>query len=104
MFTINNQTWHIQFVSANNPILQRSDGSWTVAVTDNTTKTIYIANTVSGSFFNKVLTHEIVHCYCLSYDIEFTLRDEEICADLIATYGYEILQLTDKICKRIKAC
>ena len=42
----------------------------------------------------KVLCHEIVHAAMYSYDVPITDHVEEIVADLIATYGNEIMSLT----------
>ena len=37
-----------------------------------------------------------------SYNIDLTLEQEEIVADLIATYGEQIIQVTNRIFKQIK--
>lgn len=37
-----------------------------------------------------------------SYDIELSLEQEELLADLMATYGQEIIFTTNKIFKRLK--
>ena len=50
----------------------------------------------------KVLCHEITHAAMFSYDIVLTLDQEELLADLIATYGEEIIEVTNKIFSKIK--
>ncbi len=50
----------------------------------------------------KVLCHEIVHAAMFSYNVELTLEQEELVADLIATYGEEIIEVTDQMFKKIK--
>ena len=37
-----------------------------------------------------------------SYNVELTLEQEELVADLIATYGEEIFEVTDQMFKKIK--
>ena len=37
-----------------------------------------------------------------SYDIELSLEQEELLADLVATYGAEIIYKTNSIFKRLK--
>ena len=37
-----------------------------------------------------------------SYGVELTLEQEELLADLIATYGQEIIKITNKLFKKLK--
>lgn len=102
MFTINNVKWNIKFVPSLHPMLYRSDGSITVGMCDNETRTIYIDSTLSGQFLKKVLCHELTHAAMFSYGIELSIEQEELLADLIATYGEEIILITNKIFKKLK--
>lgn len=102
MFVINNEKWIIIKVPAEHPVLYRSDGSLSVATCDDDTKTIYINNTLRGSFLKKVLCHEITHAAMFSYDVNLTVDQEELIADLIATYGDEIIYITNKVFNKIK--
>jgi hypothetical protein len=43
MFNINGEEWRIVIVSPRHPLLLRTDGSYTIGVCDNNTKTIYIS-------------------------------------------------------------
>ena len=43
----------------------------------------------------KVLCHEVVHAAMFSYNVELTLEQEELVADLIATYGSEVIRITN---------
>lgn len=45
----------------------------------------------------KVLCHEIAHAAMFSYGVELGLEQEELLADLMATYGQEIIETTNKI-------
>lgn len=37
-----------------------------------------------------------------SYNVELTLEQEEIIADILATYGEEIIEVTNRVFKKIK--
>ena len=69
---------------------------------DNYTKTIYLANNLKGYKLKKVLCHELVHAAMFSYDIKISnLEEEELLANIIASYGKEIIKMTDKILRRL---
>lgn len=50
----------------------------------------------------RVLCHEITHAAMYSYNVQLNIDQEEILADLVATYGYEIIEITNKIFKKIE--
>ena len=50
----------------------------------------------------KVLCHEITHAAMFSYNIFLTLDQEELLADLIATYGEEIITITNRVFAKLK--
>lgn len=102
MFNINGVDWAIRLVSPNHPALQRSDKSITIGSCDNELKTIYICENLPMWLTKKVLCHEITHAAMFSYNILLTLEQEELLADLIATYGQEIICITNKIFKKIR--
>ena len=102
MFRINGLDWEIFFVSLSHPMLYRSDGSLTVGSCDNETRTIYLSDRLEGTFLRKVLCHEITHAAMFSYGVKLTLEQEELLADLLATYGNEIISVTNKIFNKIK--
>lgn len=102
MFNINGEEWYIKFVPRNHSMLYRSDGSSTVGTCDDVSKTIYLDNTLNGRFLKKVLCHEITHSAMFSYDVDLTLEQEELLADLIATYGEEIITIANKVFKKLK--
>lgn len=78
------------------------DGSYTIGACDNLTKTIYIADTLKGRMLKKVLCHELVHAAMFSYDVQLNYEQEELLADIIATYGEEIVNITNKIFKKLR--
>ena len=80
----------------------RSDGSLTIGACDNLTQTIYINWSLSDAKFKKVLCHEIVHAAMFSYDIILTIEQEELLADLFATYGEEIIDITNNVFARMR--
>lgn len=108
MFTINGQKWNLEFVNSDDPILTRSDGSQTVGVTVKNNHTIYISDDIRGDFLKTVLTHELCHAYCISYNIYLPIEYEEVFCNLIADYGDNILQMSecilDNLCKYYGKC
>lgn len=97
MFNINNVDWKVYLVSPNHPELNYACGAC-----DNSTKTIYINDSLSQEKTKRVLCHEITHAAMFSYDIHLIEAQEELLADLIATYGQEIIEITNKIFLRLK--
>ena len=74
----------------------------TKGVCNNYTKTIYLANNLTKYQLKKVLCHELVHAAMFSYDIQISnLEEEELIANVIASYGKEIIKMTDKILRRL---
>lgn len=102
MFNINGIDWGIKLVSPNHPKLKRNNGSFALGACDNITKLIYISEIVPEYKIKKVLCHEITHSAMFSYGINLTIDQEELLADLIATYGEEIILITNKIFQKIK--
>ncbi len=102
MYSINNETWYIKFVPPYSDFLRRSDGSHALGVTDDNTKTVYINNTLRGHYLKKVLCHEIAHTAMFAYNVELTIQQEELLADLIATYGEEIIHVTNTLFGKLR--
>ena len=91
MFNINGETWKIIFVSPGHYTLRRSDGSISIGTCDDTTKSIYIDDTLDCALMKKVLAHEITHAAMFSNNIDLDFMQEELFAMLIDTYGQEII-------------
>lgn len=102
MFEINGETWRILLVSSDHPSLVTSSGRVTIGCCDDNDKTIYINYELTSDMIQKVLCHEITHAAMFSYNIELSLEQEELLADLVATYGQEIIFITNKIFHRLK--
>ena len=102
MFNINGYDWKVKLVSPNHPQLQRFDGLWTIGSCNNNLRTIYISDMLDEQMLWKVLCHEITHAAMFSYNILLTIDQEELLADLVATYGYEIIEITNKVFSKIK--
>ena len=45
----------------------------------------------------RILCHEITHAVLFSYNIDLNLYEEEVLADLVATYGGESLLSTNAV-------
>lgn len=102
MFNINNEYWEILAVNPFHFKLQRSDGSYSIGSCDDDTKTIYVNKHLKGKELKKVLCHEITHAAMFSYNIDLSYEQEELIADLIATYGEEIIKITNQVFSKIK--
>ena len=98
MFIINGIEWKVEFTNLHNPILNNYLG-----LCDNATKTIYLANNLEGFMLKKVLCHEVVHAAMFSYHVSLSYEQEEVIADIIATYGNEIIDITNKVFKKLQS-
>lgn len=99
---INNIEWKTLLVPAESSFLKRNNGTYAYGVCDNNTRCIYINDSLEESLIKRVLCHEITHAAMFSYGIELNLEQEELLADLIATYGQEIISITNDIFQRLK--
>ena len=102
MFNINGETWKVLLVSPDHPHLMRSSGLPALGVCNDNTKTIYINDELEPFVRKKVLCHEITHAAMFSYNVDLSIEQEELLADLVATYGQEIVHITNLIFNRIK--
>ena len=101
-FMLNDFKWQIRRVDSYSDLLRRSDGSLTVGMTDRDTQMIYLSEDLQGEFLRKVLCHEICHSAMFSYSIDMSIEQEELFCDLMATYGSEIINITDGIFKVLR--
>ena len=102
VFTVNNQQWEIVYCRPNDDNLRRSDGSITLAVTDNNSKCIYMNNRLNGYMFERVLCHELTHVICFSWDVFLPIETEEWLANFMADHGKEIIYLLDDLLMVLK--
>lgn len=102
MITINGVKWEIRFVSPTHSSLKRSDGVYALGCCNDIDKTIYITNDIKDFYMKKVLCHELTHAAMFSYDIYLSCEQEELVADIIATYGDEIIHMANDIFIRLK--
>lgn len=102
MVKINGEAWRIFIVSPNHPMVQRVNGQYALGSCDDPSKGIYIVSGLSNQKFKKVLCHELTHAAMYSYNVDLTVEQEELLADLIATFGQEIIRETNRIFIRIK--
>ena len=86
MFIINGEVWRVRLVPAGHPALRRPDGSVTVGCCDDSRKTIFIDENIRGRFFIEVLGYE----------------EEELIANIVSKYGKEIINITDRMFKKMK--
>ena len=95
MFVINGEEWRIQIVSPFHPCLMLPNGRRTIGVCDDLDKTICIADGLPQEKMFKVLCHEVTHAAMFSYNVVLSLQQEELLADLLATYGAEIIEIAN---------
>jgi Zn-dependent peptidase ImmA (M78 family) len=102
MIKINGERWRVRLVPPSHPILTYKTGRPAFGCCDDISKTIFINQTLPLSQIKKVLCHEMVHAAMYSYNVDLTEDTEEIVADIIATYGAEIIRLTNATYDKIK--
>lgn len=91
---INHEFWDIVFVMPNDPVLHTSMGDFSIGVCDDNLKCIFINCILDEQKMKKVLCHEITHAAMFSYNIDLSIEQEELVADLMATFGQEIISQT----------
>lgn len=102
MPNINGESWRVLMVSPDHPQLMRSDGTYSIGACNDALKTVYINEELNDFYIKKVLCHELTHAAMFSYNVDLSLEQEEIVADLIATYGQEIILQTNSMFNRIR--
>lgn len=83
MIIINGVKWSVKLVSPFHTKLFQKNGSQSVGVCDNYTKTIYISWDLNRTMVYRVLKHELVHAILFSYDVKMDLDAEEHLAEWI---------------------
>lgn len=96
-FYINDELWHVQYENPSSELLRRSDGVYTLGVTDRMANTIYLSNCLSDTMFDRVLSHELTHAVCMTYGISLPIETEERLCNFISDHAREIISLTDLI-------
>ena len=97
MFIINGIAWNILYVPPFSHHLKRSDGSYTLGVTDWNDKCVYIADNLYGDKLEHVLCHELCHTVCFSHNIHISIELEEWLCNFMADHGKEIIYILDDI-------
>lgn len=100
MFRVKNELWNLKFVPYKSHYLRRSDGSYTIGMTNDNTKTVYVCDNLSDEMTEKVLCHEICHCICFSYDIVMPIDEEERLCQFVSEHGREVFAILDMILYR----
>jgi hypothetical protein len=101
MFSINGEQWRLLFVPSNHVALLKPNGKFAIGACDDYTKTIYLDKNLTGDYLKKVMCHEITHAAMFSYNVVLSYAQEELLADLLATYGAEIIETANLIFHRI---
>lgn len=102
MIKINGIVWRVQLVPPTHSFLVTGKNKSALGCCDNLTRTICVSSALSRKMIKRVLCHEIVHATMFSYGIDLTYEQEEIAANLIDTYGDEIMRLTNLAYDKLK--
>ena len=102
MFSINGEQWRLLFVPSNHVALLKPNGKFAIGACDDYTKTIYLDKILTGDYLKKVMCHEITHAAMFSYNISLSLQQEELIADLMSTFGDEIIDITNMLFNYLK--
>lgn len=102
MIEVNGEWWRVKIVPPYHPILTYRTGVPALGCCDDITKTIYLNQTLTWEEMKVVLRHEVVHAVMYSYDENLPDDIEEIVANIIMTYGDEIIHLTNIAYDKLK--
>lgn len=102
MFIINGILWNLIFVNQNDERLMRSDGLYSLAVTDWNEKGIFVSKNPKDSYLRKIIAHELCHAFCFSFGVHMPMEQEEYLADWISIYGTDLIYLLDDIMVSMK--
>ena len=102
MFCINNEYWSVVLVYPDDIALLMPNGRYALGACNDMTKTIYISNELHGEEFEKVLCHELTHAAMFAYDVILGHDEEELLAEVIATFGEEIIDITNVFFEKIR--
>ena len=96
-FNVNGIKWCVLAVPSSDTRLMRSDGVYTLGVTDLKLHMVFISDVLKGSLLTKVICHELCHVFALSYNYYMDIQTEEIVADFLSLYGREVFKVADEI-------
>lgn len=102
MIKINGVEWRVFTVSPFDSSLKKNNGNYALGMCDNKLKEIHINRDLNDYYFKKVLAHELTHAAMFSYNIYLDYYQEEVIADIIATYGAEIINKTNFLYYRLR--
>ena len=102
MVNINGEEWRVLLGSPFHPLLSMPNGDYAIGACDDPSKTIIINENLKPYYMKKTLCHELTHAAMFSYNVDLNYQQGELIADLVATYGQEIIGITNLIFKRLK--
>lgn len=97
IFEINNHIWQLRFVPFGDSQLRRSDGTYTLAVTDSNLRTVFVCRNLSAQMIDKVLCHELTHVHAMEY--QYSMPIEVDAADFVSLHGRNIINAADILLK-----
>lgn len=94
---IHNNTYNLYFVDEHDDRLLMPDNEYHTGVTNFTKKEIYIRNNLNVDSYRYTVVHELTHAIIDSYGLLQVDWNDEIVADFIANYYYDIIEILTKI-------
>lgn len=102
-FKMNDDTWNVSIVKADDPKLVDRTNVLTVATTDPETMTVYLSERLRGDFLMRVFIHELGHCALYSFGLmeqirimvkpEYWIKMEEFICNFLADFGFRIFRI-----------
>lgn len=96
-FVVNGNIWLLRFVRPSDKNLKNSLGAYTLGVTDNNVKTVFIADNLDDYMTEHVICHELTHCICFEHNIFLPFDTEEWLCNFMSDHGKEIIYLLDNL-------
>lgn len=107
MFSINGRLWNAVFVDPNHPELVDRTGELRVATTNPIKQTIFLSQSLHGSFLRTVLIHELGHVAMISYGMlpeihsmtkpQYWIEMEEYICNIIADKATGLIDIADSL-------
>ena len=98
---INNFNYKVRVVAPDNRNLLMEDGRYHFGVTEYREKEIYIANNLPAETFQNTLIHELTHAIIDAYGLLQIKWDDEVVADFVATYMFNMSEILDEVTKQL---
>lgn len=107
MFSVNGRLWNVVIVEPNHPELVDRTGELRVATTNPIKQTVFLSQSLHGSFLRTVLIHELGHVAMISYNMlpaihamtkpSYWIEMEEYICNVLADKGAALIDIADRL-------